>query len=225
MNKLALVLAVCAAALRAQPPEIVALTSAFPGERFASAIAPVPPALVDSMRRTTWHEGCPVAPRDLRRVEIAYWGFDGKPARGVLVIHRDLAAEVASIFGEFFAHGFLIERMEPIENFAGDDDRSMQANNTSAFNCRDATSKPGVFSNHSWGRAIDINPLTNPYVKGEKVLPPRGRAYLDRAKAAPGSILDRSFAVQAFEKRGWTWGGRWKDRQDYQHFEKPDAPR
>ena len=77
------------------------------------------------------------------------------------------------------------------------------------------------FSNHSWGRAIDINPLTNPYVKGDLVLPPGGRAYLDRTKSFPGSILRDSYIVRRFEGAGWTWGGRWSDRQDYQHFEKP----
>jgi hypothetical protein len=158
----------------------------------------------------------------LRRVEVSYWSFRGVAERGVLIVHRDLASDVAAIFGELFAQGFRIERMEPVENFEGNDDRSMAANNTSAFNCRDVTGKRGVFSNHSWGRAIDINPLTNPYVKGDKVLPPAGRAYLDRTKASPGAILDGSFAVRAFEKRGWVWGGRWPDRQDYQHFEKAE---
>jgi len=71
--------------------------------------------------------------------------------------------------------GFQIERITPIEEFNGDDDASMAANNTSAFNCRDVTGQPGKFSNHSWGRAIDINPLINPYVKGDKIYPPEGR--------------------------------------------------
>jgi hypothetical protein len=97
----------------------------------------------------------------------------------------------------------------------------MAANNTSAFNCRDITGTVGRFSNHSWGRAVDINPLTNPYVKGDSVLPPTGRAYLDRTQSHPGSILRGSLIVKEFESRGWTWGGTWTDRKDYQHFEKP----
>jgi hypothetical protein len=114
--------------------------------------------------------------------------------------------------------------MVPIEQYGGDDNASMAANNTSAFNCRDATGKPGVFSNHSWGRAIDINPLTNPYVKGDRVLPPEGRRYLDRTKEFKGSILKGGLVVREFEKNGWAWGGRWPDRQDYQHFEKQKKP-
>ena len=132
-----------------------------------------------------------------------------------------LAQELQAIFRELFAHGFLIERMEPVETYGGSDDRSMAANNTSAFNCRDVTGVKGKFSNHSWGRAIDINPLTNPYVKGPKVLPPGGQAFLDRTKAYPGGILPDSFIVKLFANYGWTWGGSWPDRQDYQHFEKP----
>lgn len=182
---------------------------------------PIPAPLVERMRHTTWHAGCPVGPEDLRLLTLTYLDFDGRQRLGTLIVNRALAAETIRIFRDLLNHGFQIERMVPIEEYGGSDDASMAANNTSAFNCRDATGKPGVFSNHSWGRAIDINPLTNPYVKGDKVLPPAGRRYLDRTQAFKGSILANSFIVRDFEKAGWTWGGRWPDRQDYQHFEKP----
>jgi hypothetical protein len=181
---------------------------------------PIPAPLLDRIHHTTWHVGCPVPPEDLRQLTLTYLDFTGKRRTGILLVHRDLAAEVVRIFQALLQHGFMIERMLPIEDYGGDDDTSMAANNTSAFNCRDATGKPGVFSNHSWGRAIDINPLTNPYVKGAKVLPPAGRKYLDRTRSFKGSILKDSFIVHQFEEAGWTWGGRWPDRQDYQHFEK-----
>jgi hypothetical protein len=181
---------------------------------------PVPAPFVEKMRHTTWRPGCPVAPGDLRQLTLTYLDFDNHRRTGLLIVNKDLAHETLRIFRILLDRGFMIERMTPIENYGGDDDVSMTANNTSAFNCRDATGKPGVFSNHSWGRAIDINPLTNPYVKGDKVLPPGGRRYLDRSKAFRGSILANSFIVHEFEKAGWTWGGSWPDRQDYQHFEK-----
>jgi D-alanyl-D-alanine carboxypeptidase len=181
---------------------------------------PVPAPLLERIRHTTWHPGCPVAPEDLRQLTISYIDYEGMPRSGTLLVNKDLASETLRIFQDLFQHGFMIQRMAPIEDYGGNDDESMMANNSSAFNCRDATGKPGVFSNHSWGRAIDINPLTNPYVKGDKVLPPAGRQYLDRTKAYKGSILKNGFVVQEFEKAGWTWGGRWPDRQDYQHFEK-----
>ncbi len=176
------------------------------------------------MRHSTWHAGCPVAPEDLRQLTLTYRAFDSATHTGTLIVNRDLASDVVRLFTELYRQNFRIERMVPIEDYGGNDDASMAANNTSAFNCRDATGKPGVFSNHSWGRAIDINPLTNPYVKGDKVLPPAGRKYLDRAKEFPGSILKDGFVVHLFESDGWTWGGRWPDRQDYQHFEKPARP-
>jgi hypothetical protein len=181
---------------------------------------PAPALLLEKIRKTTWHAGCPVAPEDLRQLTLTFHDFDNQTRTGTLIVNRELADEVVRHFEALYKHGFQIERMAPVEEYGGDDDASMAANNTSAFNCRDATGKPGVFSNHSWGRAIDINPLTNPYVKGDKVLPPAGRKYLDRSKAFPGSILKDGFVVREFEKAGWTWGGRWPDRQDYQHFEK-----
>jgi hypothetical protein len=197
----------------------VGMSAAQPRPAFKSE--PISGPLLDRIRHTTWHPGCPVAPEDLRQLTLTYLDFDGKQRTGILLVNKDLADEVVRIFQSLFQHGFPIERMAPIENYGGDDDASMAANNSSAFNCRDATGKPGIFSNHSWGRAIDINPLTNPYVKGDKVLPPAGRKYLDRTRAFKGSILKDGFVVREFEKAGWTWGGRWPDRQDYQHFEKP----
>jgi hypothetical protein len=163
-----------------------------------------------------------VAPADLRRLRLPYRDFEGQSRTGTLIVHKEIAGEVAEIFQQLFDHGFPIARMEPVDDFGGSDDRSMEANNTSAFNCRDVTGQPGKFSNHSWGRAIDINPLTNPYVKGGKVLPPQGREYLDRTRDYPGAVLADSFIVKLFAEHGWTWGGSWTDRKDYQHFEKPD---
>ncbi len=205
----------------AAPPEVVANTHTLNDFHPVFDVSPITTTLLEKIRATTWHEGCPIPPGDLRQLTLSYWNFDRKPSTGILVVHKDVAAEVSIVFRDLFNHGFLIERVAPVEDYGGNDDASMAANNTSAFNCRDVTGQPGKFSNHSWGRAIDINPLTNPYVKGDKVLPPEGRAYLDRAHAFPGSILDASFIVKRFIQAGWQWGGSWNDRKDYQHFEKP----
>jgi hypothetical protein len=202
-------------------PEVVATKRATGSFQPVFRVAPVDGRLLEKMRSTSWHAGCPVAPEDLRQLSISFWNFEKKPATGILIVYKDVAAEVLQIFRDLFHHGFLIEKMTPVEDYKGDDDASMAANNTSGFNCRDVTGQPGKFSNHSWGRAIDINPLTNPYVKGEKVLPPEGRQYLDRTRAFPGSILGGGFVVKRFARSGWQWGGGWTDRKDYQHFEKP----
>jgi len=186
----------------------------------ALLIAQITAPLLDKMHATTWRPGCPVPIEDLRQVKVPYWTFERKPATGILIVHKDLAGEIEAIFKDLYKKKFLIERITPVEEYGGSDDASMAANNTSAFNCRDVTGKPGKFSNHSWGRAIDINPLTNPYVKGDNVSPPAGRAYLDRSKNHPGSILKSGYVVGRFKKAGWTWGGDWLDLKDYQHFEK-----
>ena len=190
-----------------------------------AAIAPIAPQLTEKMRMTTWRTGCPVPLEDLRQVTVKYWNFQRQSATGVLIVHKEVAREVEDIFGDLYHRKFQIERITPIEEFDGDDNASMAANNTSAFNCRDVTGKPGTFSNHSWGRAIDINPLTNPYVKGDNVSPPGGRKYLDRTQNAPGLIRADSFVIKRFLKSGWRWGGNWSDPKDYQHFEKPENGR
>lgn len=208
-------------ATAASPHEILANTQSLDGFKPQFHRAKIPAPFVDRMRAASWHPGCPIDPKDLRILTLTYWNFQGKPATGTLIVNKKVSRQAVAIFKKLFEHGFMIEKMVPIEEYGGSDDASMAANNSSAFNCRDITLRPGVFSNHSWGRAIDINPLTNPYVKGDKVFPPAGRKYLDRTHVAPGSILAGSYAVQLFKKKGWIWGGDWIDRQDYQHFEKP----
>ncbi len=203
---------------------LVAALLLFAGLSSASPVFrvdPVPAALAARMTGVSWHEGCPVPIGDLRQLTVTYRDYNSGERQGILIVNKAVAEEAKELFRKLYENHFPIERISPIENYNGSDNASMAANNTSAFNCRDTTGKPGVFSNHSWGRAIDINPLTNPYVKGSVVLPPAGRAFLDRAKPAPGLIRANGFVVKTFESAGWTWGGRWKDRQDYQHFEKP----
>jgi hypothetical protein len=205
------------ASAQAAPPEIVALTSV---QQAVFEEAPVSPLEGARIAEKAWHKGCPAEIAELRVLTLSYWDFHGTPRTGVLVVHRAVSADVVVIFRKLFEHGFLIQSMRPIEEFAGSDEASMEVNNTSAFNCRDVTGPPGKFSNHSWGRAIDINPLTNPMILNGNPLPPQGAAYEDRTQAWPGSILDQSFIVNLFRSRGWTWGGEWKN-PDYQHFEKP----
>ncbi|MBW2185657.1 MAG: M15 family metallopeptidase, partial [Deltaproteobacteria bacterium] len=130
------------------------------------AIATTLPLAVEKQMRLTksWKQGCPVGLSDLNYVVVTHWGFDGHVKVGELVVHRKLALPVMNTFADLFTTHYPIEKMELIENYDASDDRSMAANNSSAFNCRDITGKPGIFSKHSYGGAIDINPLQNPYV-------------------------------------------------------------
>jgi hypothetical protein len=94
----------------------------------------------------------------------------------------------------------------------------MAANNTSAFNCR-KVSGSRRWSEHAYGRAIDVNPLRNPYVtRGGRVSPPAGRPYANRSLRAAGMIHGGDRVVRAFATAGWEWGGHWSGSRDYQHF-------
>ena len=167
----------------------------------------------------SWHPGCPVAPAQLRRVTVPYWGFDGRGHTGALVVNAAVVGPVETVFRRLYRNRFPIRRMTPVSAFGGSDDRSMAADNTSAFNCRYAVAPgPRQWSAHAFGEAIDVNPRENPYYEGGRWLPPAGRAYADRAKARPGMALPGSQLNAAFAAAGWLWGGRWSATPDYQHF-------
>ena len=165
----------------------------------------------------SWRPGCPVGPEGLRTVEVTHWGYDGRVRTGRLVVAAELTASVAAVMGELYAAGFPIEEMSPVEAYGGDDEASMAANNTSAFNCR-AVTGGSSWSEHAYGRAIDVNPLVNPYVADTYVLPPGGAAYLDRDGLGTGMIRDGDATVTAFAVHGWEWGGSWVSPKNYQHF-------
>lgn len=167
----------------------------------------------------TYHSGCPVPPEDLRLLVMSYRTFDGQNAQGKMVVHKDWAIPVVSVFHKLYDQDLPIARMQLADDYQGSDDRSMEANNTSAFNCRSVTGRPGVWSQHSYGGAIDINPVQNPYISSRgTVLPSAGADYVDRSKTAPGMIHAGDSTVQAFASIGWFWGGAWTNTKDYQHF-------
>jgi hypothetical protein len=104
------------------------------------------------------------------------------------IVVRDTAADaVVAAFHTLFDAGYPIDRMEPVDGFGGDDDASMAADNTSGFNCRPVTSGT-AWSRHSYGNAVDVNPLYNPWVKGRRVEPPEAAAWVDRTSDDPHVI-------------------------------------
>ena len=126
---------------------------------------------------------------DLRRLEVAHWDYEGNPATGELVVHADHVDDLTAVFATLFDAEFPIQSMRLITDFDSDDDASMAANNSSAFNCREISGRPGVWSQHSYGGAVDLNPLVNPWVRGSLVDPPDGAPYVDRDQDVPGLIL------------------------------------
>ena len=188
---------------------------------YHASVQSIGPALRARMR-WSHRPGCPVGLSDLRYLRMTYRGFDGKPHTGEMVVHEDLARSVTRAFRALYDAGWPIQRMRLVDDYRGDDDRSMAANNTSGFNCRRVAGQEH-WSAHAHGAAIDLNPVQNPYVTETSVQPPAGRhfAAIDRSRqgAAPaGAIRAGDVVVRAFARIGWEWGGEWSSSKDYQHF-------
>ena len=207
----ALALLTCLAALA------LAVAPAWTAPRPVATVDPVGPSLRKTMTGVSWRHGCPVALRDLRVVTARHWGFDGRQHTGRLVVHRDVAADVASVLRRLHAARFPIRRMVPVDTYGASDFRSIEADNTSAFNCRyvEGTSR---WSEHAYGRAIDFNPIENPYVSGGRTSHRASVPYVDRTPCRRGMACPGNVVVRAFEAIGWGWGGYWSGIKDFQHF-------
>jgi hypothetical protein len=181
------------------------------------SVAPIGSSLRQTMTGVSWRTGCPVPLRDLRVVTARYVGFDGDVHGGRLIVHRDVAADVASVLGRLYAARFPIRRMVPVDAYGASDFRSIEADNTSAFNCRnvDGTTR---WSEHAYGRAIDVNPIENPYVSGGRSSHAASGSYIDRTPCRRGMACPGNVLVRAFKGIGWGWGGDWTGVKDYQHF-------
>jgi poly-gamma-glutamate synthesis protein (capsule biosynthesis protein) len=184
---------------------------------FRAQIQPIDDHLRGRMEPTSWRPGCPVELEELRYLQIDHWDFDGVGRTGELVVHHDAVDAIVGAFEALWIARFPIRRMVLIDAYGGDDFASIEADNTSAFNCRYVAGTTR-WSNHATGRAIDINPLENPYVSGGQTDHPASVPYLDRSIVATGVIVEGGPAVAAFDAVGWGWGGRWSGVADHQHF-------
>ncbi|MFC4063027.1 M15 family metallopeptidase [Planomonospora corallina] len=168
----------------------------------------------------SWRKGCPVPVKDLRLITMTYWGFDDRAHVGELVVHEDVADDIVSVFKRLYGWRWPIYRMVLVDVYKGDDFDSIDADNTSAFNCRPATDSTS-WSRHAYGKAIDINPRENPYVYANgSYAHKNARKFVKRPLDAPGVINPGDKVVKAFERLGWEWGGYWSGVKDYQHFSK-----
>jgi len=170
-----------------------------------------------STLRYSYRPGCPVPPSSLRILHLYFVGFDGRQHLGKLVVARSQVLTVVGVFAKLYDARFRIQRMHTIDAYRGSDAASMAANNTSAFNCRAVTGGTS-WSQHSYGNAIDINPVQNPYISGGSVQPAAGRSYVNRGVLRMGMVNSGGIADRSFTAAGWYWGGRWSSPKDYQHF-------
>lgn len=171
-------------------------------------------------------KSCPILLDDLRYLNLEYLDFAGNSKIGEMIVHKSVAKEVVDIFKTLYETKYPIEKMQLISDYKADDWQSIEANNTSAYNCRliEGTKR---WSRHAFGKAIDINPIQNPYIsKKGKIshkdsLKHRNRKHMDLTNPKDKAmILKDDIIVKKFKSYGWIWGGEWITIKDYQHFDK-----
>ena len=180
---------------------------------------PLPDYIIALITGVSFREDTPFGFDALTYLTITHTDFNGESRIGHMIVAAEIGDEVLDIFREIYAARFPIYQMRLIDHFNADDKLSLDANNSSAFNFR-YIAGTNVISRHGFGLAIDINPIQNPYIRGETILPPAGAAYLDRDDIRPGMIVPGCPVHHAFTSRGWIWGGDWTTLRDYHHFER-----
>ena len=201
---------------------LVALTVA----AFHSTIRPVPaPVRAELKAGGVWQQRCPVSLTDLRVLTVTHWGFDNRVHTGQLIVNRDAAAPLARVFHTLYDLRFPIRHLLLADAYGPA--RSRPADNDSgSFECRQAIASPcsskarkgnGNWSEHAYGRAVDLNPVENPYVGCGMSRDPSSKPYLDRSRVRRGMVTPA--VVAAFRSIGWGWGGAWSGAtKDYMHF-------
>lgn len=183
-------------------------------------VNPISSDIYNKIYGKSWSEGAPVDINSLSHVIITYWGFDDKPHLGEIIVNSSVGEDIKDIFKELYYAKYPIDKVKLIDDYNASDEASMEDNNTSSFCYRPQTNSSKI-SVHSYGLAIDINPLQNPYVKGDIIQPENATKYVDRSTYRKGMIFKDDPCYKAFTSRGWTWGGDWNGVRDYQHFEMP----
>lgn len=190
------------------------------------ASMPISDAVFSRIYGNSYKKDCRVLRSSLRYLHLLHYTEDGRIKLGEMICHKDIADDLTDIFRKLFEAKYPIENMQLIDNYGADDIWSMEHNNTTCFNYRTVAGSKKL-SNHSLGKAVDINPLYNPYVKRRqdgtyKVSPEKGRKYADRTKTFKYKIDRNDLAYRLFKQHGFRWGGDYRSLKDYQHFEKED---
>ena len=205
---------------------LIALTSTLALANFSANVSPITPQIKKRMiNGGSYRAGCPAPLSSLKFVTLKYIGFDGKEHTGELIVNKSVTKDIVSIFKSLYDAKYPIRKMHLVSNYGGSDFASIEADNTSAFNCRpvDGTNK---WSKHSYGKAIDINPIENPFVtRSGHTSHKASRKFVRRAKASNSSayralMLRNDYIVKIFKQHGWRWGGDFNSYKDYQHFDK-----
>lgn len=183
-----------------------------------SKISPLSAEMKAAMTGKSWKPGCPVPLDDLVNVRVTYFGFDGLTHEGNLVMHNRFADEASEIFQELYAIRFPINKVASYENYGPD--VYAEQNITVGFYCRPAQDAPGEWSGHAYGLAIDINPLSNPFLDAKEGWYPKTAATFAPRDGGHGKVSPNTDAFRIFARHGWAWGGFYVGEPDYMHFYK-----
>ena len=204
---------------RGPAPAAVEAAETVPAVDTVFAAMAIPPEVEARMRGVSYPEGATVPLGDLRYLRLSYVDFSGAVQTGEMVCNQAIAKDLVDIFRQLYLAAYPIRSIRLIDDFGGSDDASMEADNTSCFNYRKAVGLRRL-SRHAEGMAVDINPLENPYVRGQSVRPASAKPYADRDKDFPHKIDRTDLCYKLFREHGFSWGGAWRSARDYQHFEK-----
>lgn len=170
------------------------------------------------IEKKVWSSECIIPLKKLKLLNLTHYNFDNRIEVGQMVVHSSKADSVITIFQELFALKFPIHTIRLIDEFEGDDELSMKANNSSCFNFRKIAGSDRL-SLHAYGLAIDINPIQNPFIQKGNISPTSGKNFINRSNIKAGMVEP---IVKVFFKYGFTeWGGNWQEPIDYHHFQVP----
>lgn len=184
---------------------------------------PIPDDVWQRMQGGSYRANPSIGRSDLRYLRLLHWDYDGAIHTGEMVCNRLIADRLVDIFRRLYDARYPIALMVLPDVYGADDERQMQANNTSCF-CYRAIEGQKRLSKHARGLAVDLNTLYNPCcwrrADGQQVVQPAtGRPYVDRSRRFRYKIDHQDLAYRLFTERGFVWGGDWKSKKDYQHFE------
>jgi len=193
---------------------------------FNANISKISPDIKERMiQGNSWRQGCPVSLNNLRYIQMSYLDFNGQTQMGEMIVHKSIATNTVYVFEELYLMNYAIDKMKLVSDYSGDDWQSIENDNTSAFNCRPVSGKKKKWSKHAYGKAIDINPIANPYIsKSGHISHKASYKYRKRRHIDINNFADRALllpsdpATKVFKKYGFSWGGEWKSMKDYQHF-------
>jgi poly-gamma-glutamate synthesis protein (capsule biosynthesis protein) len=189
-----------------------------PSRPFGAEVLAISDEIRARIAGKSWRDGDPRCPRlgELAYVRTDHITLDGGVARGELIVAAALASRAVELLRRLYALGFPIRQLRLVDDYGASDDASMDADNSSAFNFR-TVAGTDVLSQHALGRAIDINPLENPWRRPERILPPAGAAFADRTHIRPGMIVRPGPVIAVLDEQGWEWGGDWRHAFDDHH--------